>query len=144
MNDFLKSKLFRFMKFSLSSLVGTVVDTLVLWLFSHFVFTRYVGQYIISPVISFECAVFANYLLSYFMVWKERVTNVSRRSFLCRYVAYNASCTGVFLLKMFFLVLIQFLFKWNVVWCNLIALCFSGIANFFLNDLLIFKKKEQY
>ena len=88
MNDFLKSKLFKFMKFSLSSLVGTVVDTLVLWLFSHFVFTRYVGQYIISPVISFECAVFANYLLSYFMVWKERVTNVSRRSFLCRYVEH--------------------------------------------------------
>ena len=35
------------------SLLGTATDTLVLWFLSSVVFKSYVGEYIISPIISF-------------------------------------------------------------------------------------------
>ena len=44
------------------SLLGTAVDTLVLWLCSHYIFSgSYAGRNVISPVISFECAVRVNF-----------------------------------------------------------------------------------
>ena len=30
----------------------------------------------------------------------------------------------------------------DVVWCNLIALCFSGLLNFLMSDKVIFRKKK--
>ena len=30
----------------------------------------------------------------------------------------------------------------DVVWCNLIALCFSGLFNFTMSDRVIFRKKK--
>ena len=57
----------RYLKYAGTSIVGTLVDTLVLWLLSDFVFKDvYWGQYIISPIISFQCAVLTNYLIFYF------------------------------------------------------------------------------
>ena len=44
----------KFPKFVLSGGLGTVVDTAVLWLLSHFVFRKYAGDYLIAPVISFD------------------------------------------------------------------------------------------
>ncbi|MCR5037357.1 MAG: GtrA family protein [Bacteroidales bacterium] len=129
-------------KFLVGNIAGTIVDTLVLWLFSHLVFSRYSGQVIISPIISFECAVFANFLVSYFFTWKDRITQSGKGSFFRRYAVYNASCTGGFLIKMGILMLIQYLTKWDVVICNLLALCVSGIFNFSMDEFVIFKKKK--
>ncbi len=123
--------------------MGTLVDTVVLWLFSHFVFRRYVGQVIISPVISFECAVFTNYVVSYYITWKDRIIHKSMRGFFKRYAAYNGSCTGGFVIKMGFLMLIQYLSKWDVVWCNLLALLVSGTFNFIMDEFVIFRKKKE-
>jgi putative flippase GtrA len=39
-----------------------------------------------------------------------------------------------------FLLLFERLFKWDVVYCNLIALLISGIVNFLLAERLVFKK----
>lgn len=133
----------RFPKFFVGNLLGTAVDTLVLWLFSHFVFHNYVGQVIISPFISFEFAVATNYVFSYYVTWKDRIDQFSTHSFLRRYLGYNATCSGAFLLKMGLLMLIQWLTKWDVVICNLLALCFSGAVNFLMNDFIIFKKKAE-
>ena len=61
--------LIRYAKFASTSVVGSIVDTLVLWLLSDMVFTKgYLGEYIISPIISFQCAVAVNYTISYFYV----------------------------------------------------------------------------
>ena len=135
--------LHRFPKFFAGNLLGTLVDTLVLWVFSHFVFQSYVGKVIISPVISFEFAVFSNFLFSYNMTWKDRISHRSGKSFIRHYGAYNASCTGGFLIKMGLLMLIQALTKWDVVICNLLALCVSGTYNFAMDELVIFKKKNK-
>jgi len=134
--------LHRFPKFVAGNLLGTLVDTLVLWVFSHFVFHGYVGKVIISPIISFEFAVFANFVFSYYLIWKDRISQHSEKSFIRHYVAYNVSCTGGFFIKMGALMSIQALTKWDVVICNLLALCVSGTYNFMMNELVIFKKRK--
>ncbi len=132
----------RFAEFSASSLLGTAVDTVVLWVFSKWVFSTYAGQYLISPAISFECAALTNFVVAYFLIWKDRISVRTRRSFLRHFAGYNVSCLGAFLVKMFFLLLIQKLFSWNVVWCNLLALCVSGGLNFMLSEKVVFRKKK--
>ena len=138
--------LIRYAKFAGTSLIGSVVDTLVLWLMSDLVFTRgYWGEYIISPMISFQCAVAVNYTISYFYVWKDRTRkrpDASVRRFFRLYAAYNLSNSMVFLFRLGVLLLIDRFSGWDVVFCNLTAMCFSGIINFTINNLLIFKKKK--
>ena len=142
MNKVNELVLIRFPKFVAGNLIGTLVDTLILWLFSHFVFHRYFGKVIISPIISFEFAVFANFLVSYYLIWRDRVEHHSGKSFAKHYLAYNLSCTGGFFIKMGMLVLIQALSKWDVVICNLLALFVSGGFNFAMGELVVFKKKR--
>ena len=138
--------LIRYAKFAGTSVVGSIVDTLVLWILSDLVFSRgYWGEYIISPLISFQCAVSVNFMISYFYVWKDRTrkrSDASVRRFFRLYGAYNLSSSAVFLFRLGVLLLIERFFGWDVVICNLVAMCFSGIINFSINNLLIFKKKR--
>lgn len=138
--------LIRYLKFMGTSVVGTIVDTLVLWVLSDFVFTRgYWGEYVISPVISFQCALTANFLISYFYVWKDRtaVSGASTKRFFKLFFAYNLSGSAVFLLRLGALLIIEKFTGWDVVICNLLAMCVSGVLNFAINNLLIFKKKKR-
>ncbi len=128
-------------KFILSNGLGTAVDTLVLWLLSHYVFNSYAGDYLLSPFISFECAVFTNYLCSFFFIWKDRVKRRNSIYFMRRYILYNISSTVVFLFKMGILLLFEAVFGWNVVICNLAALCVSGFVNFSMGEWVIFRKR---
>ena len=138
--------LVRYAKFAGTSVVGSIEDTLVLWLLSDLIFTRgYWGEYIISPLISFQCAVAVNYMISYFYVWKDRTrkrSDASVRRFFRLYGAYNLSSSVVFLFRLGVLLLIERFFGWDVVICNLVAMCFTGIINFAINNLVIFKKKK--
>lgn len=140
--------LVRYIKFAGTGVIGTIVDTLVLWVLSDFVFTRgYWGEYIISPVISFQCAVAVNFTTSYFYVWKDRTrkrNDASTRRFLKLYAIYNLSGSAVFLLRLGALLLIERFTGWDVVICNLTAMCFSGIVNFTINNLVIFTKREAH
>lgn len=137
--------LIRYAKFASTSVVGSIVDTLVLWLLSDMVFTKgYLGEYIISPIISFQCAVAVNYTISYFYVWKDRTRqrqNASPRKFFRLYALYDLSSSAVFMFRLGILVLIETFTGWDVVICNLGAMCFSGIVNFLINNMLIFGKK---
>ena len=133
----------RYLKYAGTSIAGTLVDTLVLWLLSDFVFREvYWAQYILSPAISFQCAVITNYLIFYFYVWRDRTREDRRRhNFTRRFLAYDLSCTTVFLLRLMLLLMIEKLSGWDVVVCNLVAMCFSGILNFVSNNLIIFRKR---
>ncbi len=135
--------LVRYVKFLGTSIIGTLTDMLVLWLLSDFAFTRgYFGEYILSPVLSFQCAVLVNFTIFYFYVWKDRV--VSRRSmgfFVKRYVTYNLSCSGVFLFRLGTMLLIERFTGWDVLVCSIVAMCFSGILNFLLTNNVVFRKK---
>ena len=132
--------LVRFLKYSGTSLAGTLVDTLVLWILSDLVFTKgYWGEYVVSPAISFQCAVITNFLISYFYVWKDR--KKTRNPFLT-FLYYDLSCTAVFLLRLGFLLLVERIFGWDVVICNLVAMCVTGIVNFVMNNQVIFRKRH--
>lgn len=136
--------LVRYIKFAGTSVIGTLVDTLVLWLISDFVFTGgYWGEYVISPAISFQCALAVNFTISYFYVWKDRTRkrpDASVRRFFKLYAVYVLSGSAVFLLRLGALLLIERFTGWDVVLCNLIAMVFSGIINFTIDNLLIFEK----
>lgn len=136
-------KAIRLFKFSLSTLAGTAVDMLVLWIFKQFVFKGwYYGEYMISPVISFFFAVLTNFSLAYFIVWKDRVSKRSVRSFFRHFAGYGISSLGGFIVKMGLLLLIEKIFHWDVLICNLVALCFSGLLNFALNEWVVFGKRK--
>ena len=118
----------------------------MLWLLSDLVFTKgYWGEYIISPLISFQCAVAVNFTISYFYVWKDRTRkrpDASVHRFFRLFGAYNLSSSVVFLFRLGVLLIIEMFTGWDVVICNIAAMCFSGIINFTVNNLLIFKKKK--
>ena len=140
--------LVRYVKFIGTGAVGTVVDMLVLWLLSDFVFDEgYWGEYVISPVISFQCAITVNYLISYFYVWKDRTRNVpgsAKGRFFKLFLAYDLSGTAVFLLRLGVLLLIGKFTGWDVVLCNLLAMCLSGIVNFFISNQFIFRRGKSH
>lgn len=140
--------LIRYAKYAGTSAIGAIVDTFVLWLLSDLVFTKgYRGEYIISPLISFQFAVAVNYVVSYFYVWKDRTVNrtdASVRRFIKLYVTYNLSSSLVFLFRLGVLLLIERFTGWDVVICNLGAMCFSGIINFAINNIMIFKNKKTF
>lgn len=129
----------RIPKYVLVNAAGTVVDTAVLWLVSHHIFHSFAGEYILSPFISFECAVLFNFICSFFLIWKDRMDIGNARTFISRYLLYNLSCTMTFLLKMGLLLFFKFLFGWDVIICNLTALCVSGVVNFVMSDRVIFR-----
>ncbi len=132
----------RLLKYSASTLLGTATDTIVLWVFSRFVFKTYTLRYVVSPMISFECAVFVNFVMAYFVVWKSRITTRSTKSFFKHYLGYNASNTGIFIIKLGVLLLIERLSGWPPVLCNIIALTITGFGNFAVNEWVIFRVKN--
>ena len=144
--------LVRFVMFSITSGVGTLVDLGVHWLLSsRFMSDRYWWTFWVSPVISFELAVITNFLIAYFWVWKERISHRSRRSFFRHYAGYNATATGVFFIKLLTMQGFHLLFvalgwfqgkTYEPVLCNLLALCISGCFSFVLNEFVVFRKKK--
>ena len=134
----------RLVIFSTSSLLGTLVDMLVLWICSHIIFNPgYINEYIISPSISFEFACLTNFLIAYFYIWKDRVSHVSSSSFWKHFAGYNTTALSAFLVKMAFMQSIHFMFPgMDVLICNLLVLCVSGGINFALNEWVIFRKKK--
>lgn len=129
-------------EFIVANALGTLVDSAVLWLFASYILDgSYVGENIISPAISFEAAVLTNFLCSYKVIWRNRVTCPGKRSFLRHYIPYNLSCTGTFFLRLALLVLAKEITGIHVVFCNLMAMCVTGLLNFFMGEKVIFRKK---
>lgn len=141
--DSFKDRLLRLGKHSLFSLGGTLTDTLVLWACSDLFFSGYVMENIVSPCISFECANVVNFFLSSRIVFRDRNYGLSHKTLFRKFIAYNLTYTTTFFLKMPVLLLFQWLTQWDIVWCNLIALCIIGLVNFFMNDKMIFKNQDK-
>lgn len=130
----------KYIKFLASRLTGTLVDTLVLWALSAHVFSSYVGNYLLAPTISFEVAVLSNFVISYYWIWNNRMSVKNTKTFLTRFAVFNISCVLGFIVKMGFLLLFERLFRWDVVYCNLVALIISGLVNYALAEFVVFKK----
>ena len=138
----------RFVVFSVTSGAGTLVDLGLHWLLSaRFFPDSYWWGLWISPFISFEVAVLVNFLIAYNYVWRERISRRGTRSFFRHYAAYNATNTGVFFVKLAVMQGLHFAFvyldwfqdaSFEPVLCNMLALCVSGLINFFVNEFVIF------
>jgi putative flippase GtrA len=131
----------KFNKFVLTNFCGTIVDTIVLWYSSNFLFHNYTGKYVLAPTISFEFAVLNNYILSYFWIWNERV-HKKTKDFFQRYFFYNINSTITFIIKLGLIIGIERISHFHVVYCNLIALGFTGILNYYIQDKLVFRKAK--
>lgn len=124
-------------------MLGTGVDTLVLWLCSDYLLSdTYWGKNILSPMISFEFAVFSNFICSYYWIWSNRIEDKNTKSFVRHFWVFNVAALSGFAIKMLFLLLFEYIFGWDVVVCNLVALCISGVLNFFIEKLFVFRKQQ--
>ena len=142
----------RFAIFSVTSGAGTLVELAVHWWLSACFFTdSYLWRFWIAPVIGFELAVITNYLIAYFFVWRERISQRSVRSFFRHYAGYNATATGVFFIKLLVMQGFHLLFvalgwfqtkTYEPVLCNFLALMISGCFSFVLNEFVVFRKKK--
>ena len=132
----------RYIKFMVSTLGGTAVDCLVMWLLAEVLYpeVKAVGLFV-APTVSFECAVLTNYTLAHFFVWRDRVGERTKRGYFTRLIPYNVSCIAAFIIKMVPFIIIRHFAGLNVVLCNLIALVFSGLFNFAMNEWVIFRNK---
>lgn len=129
----------KYLKFVLTRLVGTGVDSLILWICSDFIFSSsYIGVNIVSPTISFEFAVISNFICSYYWIWNNNTKDSCDGMIWRKFFIFNISAIAGFLIKMGFLLLFEAIFGWDVIVCNLVALLISGAINFCM-DILIFK-----
>ena len=145
--------LMRFAVFSITSGVGTIVDLGGhWWLSSRFMTDRYWWTFWVSPIISFEAAVLTNFFIAYYLVWKERISERTPRSLVRHFAGYNATATGVFLVKLlimqgFHLVFVAFGWfqtkTYEPALCNFLALMISGCLSFVLNEFVVFRKKKE-
>jgi putative flippase GtrA len=141
-----------FIMFVLTSSAGTLVDLGVHWLLVNYVFKgNYWGSFWIAPTVSFELAAITNFVIAYYFLWKDRVTERSTRSFWRHLAGYNVATIGAFLLKLVAMQGFHFLFvklgwfqdlTYEPVICNVIGLCFSGAFNFIMGEFVIFNKKK--
>ena len=69
-------------------------------------------------------------------------TDAGMKQFFRLYLAYNLTCSTIFLLRLGAMLLIEKFTGWDVVVCNLLAMCFSGILNFIIENIIIFRKKK--
>ena len=139
--------------FSITSGIGTIVDLGIHWILSaNFYRDSYWWSFWVAPFISFEVAVITNFLIAYFYVWRERISHRDHRSFWRHFSAYNATATGVFLIKLAAMQGFHLLFhslgwlqesSFEPVFCNLLALCISGSFNFVMNEFVIFRKVKK-
>ena len=148
------SELFlRFAVFSITSGAGTLVDLGVhWWLSANYHTDSYLWRFLVSPVISFELAVLTNFLIAYYLVWRERISQRNTRSFFRHYAGYNATVTGVFCIKLLAIQGFHLIFvtlgwfqgaNYEPVLCNLLGLCISGCFSFVLNEFVVFRKPEK-
>ncbi|RLD53930.1 MAG: GtrA family protein [Bacteroidetes bacterium] len=130
----------RFGKFFITNLIGTTIDTIVIFIFKEWVFHSYFFVYIITPIIGFEIAAVNNYTISFFWVWKDRTVKKSK-TFLKNFLPYNLTVISVFGVRLILIIIISKIVKLDVVFCNLIALLFSGLLNYLGLNKLVFRKK---
>jgi len=132
--------LINFVKFVIRGVAGAIVDTFVLWILTTFFFHSYFTKYILSPVISFELGIAVTYIICYFWIWNHRVHN-DKSDFLKLFLAYNFALLISLIVKIGLLNVINEIFHFHIVVCNVLALCFSGIFSFFASEKFIFKKR---
>ncbi len=130
----------RFIFFTATRTFGTIVDVGVVWLLTDFVFENYFLVNVVSPTISFEMAVFVNFITSSYLVFRNRIDNNGKGSVVKRFLKFNLSAIMGYCIKLGVLNLLKLTFGWHTALCNFIALAVAGIFNYLIADKWVFKK----
>jgi putative flippase GtrA len=125
------------LRFLLTNVSGTVLDTVVLAVFSK-LWSAPLLVYGAAPLVAFELAVLNNFTLAYFWVWGDRVRH-RPRDYLARLGPYHANAFGVFAGRLVIILALGCALRLPVVVCNLLALLFSGLLSYGTQDRLVFR-----
>lgn len=130
----------RYLKFALNGTLGTIVETIVLWVLSNFIFHNYIGNYIIAPTIAFEVELLLKFIISYYWIWNKKTSRGNgHKSFISHFLQYNFFLTFGFIVRMGLLLAFEKIFGWDVVICNLVAGALAGSLNFLFAEKIVFR-----
>ncbi|QGY46415.1 GtrA family protein [Maribellus comscasis] len=130
----------RYLKFALNGILGTAVETIVLWVLSNFIFHNYIGNYIIAPTIAFEVELLLKFIISYYWIWNKKISRGNEhKSFISQFLQYNFFLTFGFIVRMGLLLGFEKIFGWDVIICNLVAGALSGSLNFLFAEKIVFR-----
>jgi len=129
----------RFSKFGMVGVIGYAVDNLIFFLLSRYIHSIAVLTFLV-PFFSYETAMFNNYILSYYWVWKDRRSKYN--SFIKKLVYYNITTFVPFIFRMVIFVQLFRVLGIEGIIANMIAILFGVIFNFFVCEKYIFKKRK--
>ncbi|MGQ9720646.1 MAG: GtrA family protein [Candidatus Jordarchaeum sp.] len=119
--------------------IGYMVDNLVFFMLSRYISSLVFLTFLV-PFFSYELAMFNNYTLSYYWVWKDRRSKDVR--FIKKLIYYNITTFVPFIFRMVIFVHLFRVFGIEGIIANMIAVLFGVIFNFFVCEKYIFKIKK--
>lgn len=119
-------------------LAGFAVDNLTYLLLSRLL-TGVTARTFVVPVLSYQVAMFCNFLLSFYWVWRDRRSG--NRHFARRLLLYNATTAVPFLFRMVAYVQLFRLLRLEGIVSNMIAILVGVAFNFFVCERFIFRAR---
>lgn len=130
----------RFSRFGITGLIGYAVDNSVFFLLSKIIDNIALETFLI-PFVSYEIAMFNNYMLSYYWVWKDR-KDEDNPGFYRKLIYYNGTTFVPFIFRMLAYVQLFRFLKLEGIFSNMIAIIVGMAFNFFICEKFIFRKKK--
>jgi len=130
----------RFSKFGVTGFIGYIVDNSIFFILSKITSNLTLETFLI-PFISYEIAMFNNYMLSYYWVWRDRKDKVNPGVYR-KLIYYNGTTFIPFIFRMLAYVHLFRFLKLEGIFSNMIAIIVGMAFNFFICEKFIFKKKK--
>ena len=134
---YIKSRILhiRFLKFAVVGISGLVVNMTMLYILTEYFHI----VYFISSIMAIEISIISNFFLNDLWTWRDR----AKKTFLQRLTQYHVSVglTAILANWLILLILTEFFNIYYMI-SNLIGIAVGTFANFILNDLWTFNKRN--
>ncbi len=141
----MKPVLLRYFQYVVTSAAGAAIELIVLWLLSDYLLDgSFWNEYVVSPIIAFECSIPVNYIIASRYVWKDRGvnrSNLKNRQRLRRVILFALVTSLIFIARLATLLVVEVFLQWDVLACSLVAMVVSGLLNFIISNQWIFTGK---
>jgi dolichol-phosphate mannosyltransferase len=131
------SSLRHFFGFAAVGALGTIVNTIIL-----FILHEYVGlYYLAASIFAIEISIIHNFLLNeYFVFGAHQLYRV--RSRYMRFLRFNIACAGGVVINLVILAaLVEIFYVWYII-ANIIAIGIAFISNFVLSKSGVWKNSQ--
>jgi putative flippase GtrA len=133
----LKTLTIRFSKFGVVGAIGYVVDNSIFFSLSRMIENLFALTFII-PLVSYEIAMFNNYVWSFYWVWRDR--REKNEYFMRKLLYYNGTTFVPFIFRMLVYVQLFRFLRIDGIFSNMIAIVVGMLFNFFICEKFIFRK----